>query len=174
MSLEIISDSGSDDLDPTGGWGDVPKADRPLWSRYMVDHLPWFPGVTVMCFMAPGVMNGNTRAPEIWKQTAQDLHAAGFTPLSYYLLAELLKSKHHGSILDQTTHGHLFDTWFTAGDRPTTFRLAATAWKPWLEHVADGESPRRALEHMLKGEKLAPLGTVVSLSNGEVISRAND
>lgn len=158
MSLSLIGPGEADTLDPTDGWGEVPDADRPLWSRYMVDHLPWFPGVTAMNYVAPGVTNGGTRAPKIWKDTAQGLHRAGFTPMHYYLLAELVAAAWKNGDLDEDAHAHLFEQWFTGPFG--SFRLEAEKWKPWLGRLARSESPRRALQHMLHGEDLPPLGTL--------------
>lgn len=152
MSQFLVSPDSADGLDPSDGWGEVPVEDRPLWSRYMVDHLPWFPGIAIMGLIAPGVANDHTRAPRVWRQTAQELHKAGFTPATYYLLAELLKSARFRDEIDETEHGHLFSSWFHQNKTIITFRLAAEAWKPWLERVAKGESPRKSLERMLKGE----------------------
>ena len=149
---------GVDHLDPAEGWGEVPEADWPLWSRYMADHLPWFPGVTSMVFIARGVINGGTRAPKIWKNTAADLHRAGFTPMHYFLLAEMLSDMRKNGDLDEATHGHLFEQWFSGPH--ASFRLDAEAWKPWLERLERAESPRRALMHMLSGGDLPPLGTL--------------
>lgn len=162
MSLILVGSGKSDELDPTDGWGDVPDADRPLWSRYMVDHLPWFPGVTVMNFIAPGVMNGGTRAPAVWKETARELHAVGFTPIQYYLLAELLKKARERGELDETIHAQFFTQWFTEHRGPVTFRLQPDSWKPWLDRLKHAESPRRALQHTLHGETLPPLGMLVT------------
>ncbi|MTE23213.1 hypothetical protein [Microbacterium sp. ZXX196] len=148
MSLIVVESGAADELHPADGWGDVPAADRPLWSRYLADHLPWFPGVSAMARLVPGVTNGGTRAPQLWKDTARSLHAAGFTPADYYLLAELLGSRIDA--LDVTRHAPLFELWPTDGDRrPRTFRLNARRWTPWLEAVRAGESPRRALERIL-------------------------
>ncbi|MGO2932498.1 hypothetical protein [Microbacterium sp.] len=161
MSISLVGSGAgaADDLNPAEGWGEVPEADRPLWSRYMVDHCPWFPGVTVMNFIAGGVMNGGTRAPKIWKDTAADLHRAGFTPMQYYLLAELLSGARKNGDLDESAHGHLFEQWFQGS--PTFFRLAAEAWKPWLERLERAESPRRALTHILSPGNVPPLGTLI-------------
>ena len=160
MSL-IYVDSGADDnLDPADGWDDVPEADRPLWSRYMVDYMPWFPGAIIMNYIAPGVMDGGTRAPQLWKDTARALHDAGFTPADYYLLATLLKG-HLGDKLDVHRHAHLFELW-PDKDRAGNFRLTPSAWKPWLERVRAGESPRRAVEHILTGGRPLAMGTLVT------------
>lgn len=157
MSHFLAGPTGSDDLHPARGWGDVPIADRPLWSRYMVDHTPWFPGVTVMVHIAPGVLNGNTRAPRIWKDTAQALHAAGFTPAEYYLLSEIIESRLDA--FDVHRHAALFELWPTERTRgPRAFRLNPTRWVPWLERVRAGESPRRALDWLLADGEPAPLG----------------
>ncbi|MGO1266874.1 MAG: hypothetical protein ACTMIY_09615 [Microbacterium gubbeenense] len=165
MSLIVIGTEGTDELHPADGWGDVPVADRPLWSRYMVDHLPWFPGVTVMIHMAPGVMHGNTRAPQIWKDAARALDAAGFAPADYYLLAELLKSQIER--LDVNRHAPLFELWPTDGERrPRTFRLNPVRWVPWLEKVHAGESPRRALDWILSDGHPAPMGGLYPLNGG--------
>ncbi|WP_156761053.1 hypothetical protein [Microbacterium karelineae] len=158
MSLINVDSGDRDDLDPHDGWGDVPEADRPLWSRYMIDHLPWFPGAVIMAHLAPGLLNGNTHAPKTWKDTARALHAAGFTPAQYYLLAELLKSEFTRGTLDIRAHAHLFELWPHERRGPIQFRLNAHAWAPWLERVAAGESPRRALQHVLRGGHLPPLG----------------
>ncbi len=172
MHFELITPNGSDDLDQIIGWGDVPIEDRPLWSRYMVDHSPWFPGTTAMAHIAPGVINGGTRAPKVWKQTAQELHQAGFTPANYYLLAELLTSPRFQAELNEAEHSHLFKSWF--GVR-MEFRLAAEEWEPWLERLAKGESPRRALQHMLKGDVLPPIASFVPTSPGVAFTiSAND
>lgn len=173
MSLIYVANGANDHLDPSDGWGDVPQADRPLWSRYMVDHLPWFPGATIMNLMAPGVMNGGTRAPQIWKDAAQALHAIACTPLQYYVLAELLKDKYRNDELTQDEHGHLFEEWFTERRGPVTFKLAPAKWKPWVERVQRFESPRRALDHVLRGDSLPPIGMIVSRS-GEVRQVTND
>lgn len=157
MSLIYVDSGERDELDPNDGWGGVPEADRALWSRYMVDHLPWFPGTTIMAHMAPGVMNGNTRAPRVWKDTARALHAVGFTPHLYYLLAELLRD----AALDVHEHAHLFELWPTRERGPLQFRLTPSAWIPWLERVTNGESPRRALHHILAGGNPTPLGAYV-------------
>ncbi|MGF3054659.1 hypothetical protein ACQUSY_11980 [Microbacterium sp. YY-03] len=165
MSLIVIGREGADELHPTDGWGDVPVADRPLWSRYMVDHLPWFPGVTVMNYVAPGVMNGNTRAPQIWKETARGLHAAGFTPADYYLLSELIMSSLE--TIDMNRHAPLFELWPTSNERrPRIFRLNPTRWVPWFEKVRAGESPRRALEWVLADGKPAPMGGLYPTNGG--------
>lgn len=161
MSLILVGSGKSDDLDPTDGWGDVPEADRPLWSRYMIDYLPWFPGVTVMSFIAPGVVNGGTRAPRVWKDTARELHAAGFTPIQYYLLAELLKRVRERGELDEAIHAQFFKQWFTESHGPVTFRLQPESWKPWLDRLKRAESPQRALQHILRGEELPPLGMLI-------------
>ena len=168
MSVIVVGSGETDGLHPVDGWGDVPFFDRPLWSRYMVDHLPWFPGVTVMVMIAPGVMNGNTRAPKVWKETAQALHAAGFFPVDYYLLAELIKSRLE--LLDESRHASLFEQWPTDGKRhPRIFRLNAMRWVPWLEKVRAGESPRRALEWMLSDGDPEPLGGLYSTGGGAPI-----
>ena len=163
---EFEAASGSiDELNSEDGWGDVPVTDRPLWSRYMVDHLPWFPGVIVMVHLAPGVMNGGTRAPQVWKDTARSLHAAGFAPADYYLLAELIKDRI--DVLDVHRHAALFDLWPTDGTRgPRVFRLNAGRWLPWLEDVRAGESPRRALERILYDGELAPIGGLYPRDGG--------
>lgn len=173
MSLTIVGPGEPDELDPTDGWGDVPDEDRPLWSRYMLDHLPWFPGITVMSFIAPGVVNGGTRAPRIWKDTARAVHAAGFTPIQYYLLAELLKEARERGDLNESAHGYLFEEWFTENRGPVTFRLAPEAWRPWLDRLESAESPHRALQHMLRGEELPPIAMLIS-SSGEVERVTND
>ncbi len=81
---------GTHNPDPSAGWGDVHKADRPLWSRYMIDYCPSFPRGMLMSSIDNSVKDITTRIPQVWKQTAAELHSAGFTPLHYYLLAELL------------------------------------------------------------------------------------
>ena len=91
-----------------------------------------------------------------WKDAAAELHGVGFTPIQYYLLAELLKAALGRGELNESTHGHLFKTWFNG--RFSAFQLEAEAWKPWLELLETAESPRRALQHMLQGPKLPPLG----------------
>ncbi|MBV0895154.1 hypothetical protein [Microbacterium sp. NC79] len=165
MSLIVIGGQGADELHPVEGWGDVPVADRPLWSRYMVDHLPWFPGVTVMIHVAPGVMNGNTRAPKIWKDTARGLHAVGFTPADYYLLVELIT--HRIDQLDVNRHAPLFELWPTNDERrPRIFRLNPTRWVPWLEQVRAGESPSRAVDWVLTDGNPRPLGALYP-ANGD-------
>lgn len=165
MSLINVESGEADGLHPVDGWGDVPVADRALWSGYMVDHLPWFPGVIVMCHMAPGVMNGNTRAPRVWKDTARALHAVGFTPADYYLLSELLKSSIDE--LDVSRHARLFELWPTSGERgPRTFRLNPTRWAPWLEKVRAGESPRRALDWILSSGKPRAMGGLFPADGG--------
>lgn len=160
MSFELIGPGDPDPLDPSDGWGDIPVADRPLWSRYMVDHLPWFPGVTIMNLMVPGVMKGGTRAPRIWKDAARGLHAQGFTPLQYYLLATLLRQALAAGELDERIHAPLFEQWFDERRSSTTFRLAPSAWQPWLDRIANAESPGRALDHVLHGDDLPPLGSL--------------
>lgn len=165
MSLIVIGSDGADNLHPSDGWGDIPVEDRPLWSRYMVDHAPWFPGVTAMIHIAPGVMNGNTRAPQIWKDTARALRAVGFTPAEYYLLAELIKSRL--GALDVHRHAALFELWPTDGERgPRAFRLTPSRWVPWLEKVRGGESPRRALDAVLADGDPAPMGGFVPADGG--------
>ena len=160
MSL-IYVDSGTDDnLDPADGWGDVPEADRPLWSRYMVDYMPWFPGAVIMNYIAPGVMNGGTRAPQIWKDAARALHAAGFTPADYYLLATLVTGRFRNE-LDVRRHARLFELW-PDEKRASNFRFTPSAWKPWLEKVRAGESPSRAVEHILTGGRPPAMGTLVT------------
>ena len=126
-----------DNLHPVEGWGDVPETDRPLWSRYMVDHCPWFPGVGLMNFVAAGVVNGGTRAPKIWKDAAIALHRAGFTPMHYYVLAQLLRDERTRGRLNEDAHGHLFEEWFQAPFN--SFRLYAPAWKPWVEGLKGAE-----------------------------------
>ena len=157
MSLFFSGSQGADKLHPVDGWGEVPVTDRKLWSRYMVDHLPWFPGVTVMVHIAPGVMGGNTRAPQIWKDAARALHAVGFTPADYYLLAELIKSRIE--TLDVNRHAQLFEVWPTGGERgPRTFQLNPELWVSWLDQVRAGGSPRRALDWVLSDGNLSPMG----------------
>ncbi len=148
----------SDNVDPTDGWGEVPEADRPLWSRYMLDHCPAFPGATIMNFIAGSVVKGGTRVPQSWKDTAEELHNAGFSPIQYFLLAELLTGARKQGELQATLHGHLFKQWF--GDPYPDFRLNADAWRPWLERLHQAQSPSRALSHILHGWNLPPLGTV--------------
>lgn len=91
-----------------------------------------------------------------WKDAAAELHSAGFTPIQYYLLAELLKAALKTGELSESAHGHLFKKWFEG--RFSVFQLDAEAWKPWLERLATAESTRRALQHMLNGPDLPPLG----------------
>lgn len=151
MSLIYVETGAHDDLDPDDGWGDVPEADRPLWSRYMVDYMPWFPGAVIMNYVAPGVMNGGTRAPQIWKDTAHALHAVGFTPADYYLLATLVRGRFR-TTLDVRRHAHLFELW-PDEERVGNFRFTPSAWKPWLERVRAGESPMRAVGQVLTGAR---------------------
>ena len=150
--------NGSHHRSASDGWGGVPEADRPLWSRYMLDHCPWFPGATIMTFIADGIINGGTRAPQVWKETAQELHGAGFTPLRYFLLAELLSGARKKGELVQEAQGHLFKQWYQ--EPFPAFQLEAQAWKPWLERLQQAQSPIRALSHMLHGAKRAPLGVL--------------
>ena len=159
-----VADGGVEDFETTDGWGEVPEVDRPVWSRYMLDHCPWFPGATIVSFIASGVVNGGSRVPEVWKETAAELHSGGFTPLQYYLLAQLLSDKRRRNELDEATHGHLFKQWYKEGF--PAFQLDAEAWKPWLERLVRAQSPRRALDHMLFGPDLPALGMVMSLSGG--------
>lgn len=132
--------------DPHDGWGDVPVADRPRWTRTFIDHLPWFPGVAMFALCPPGVTDGRASAPPIWKDAAKALHAAGFAPADYYLLAELLASRL--DLLDADRHSGLFELWPTDA-RFRSFRLRPARWVPWLEAVRAGESPRLALEGVL-------------------------
>lgn len=165
MSNFIDGEPEVDGMTPSEGWGDVPVADRALWSRYMMDHLPWFPGALVMAHIAPGVMNGNTRAPQVWKDTARALHAVGFTPADYYLLAELLKGRLDA--LDLHRHAVLFEQWPTDGTRrPRIFRLNPTRWVPWLTEVRAGESPRRAFERILADGHPAPIAVIYPTDGG--------
>ena len=124
----------------------------------MLDHCPAFPGATIMNFIAGSVVKGGTSVPQTWKDTAAELHSAGFSPLQYFLLAELLSSARKKGELQETAHGHLFKQWF--GDYFPDFRLNAEAWRPWLERLHQAQSPRRALSHVLHGSNLQPLGTV--------------
>ena len=172
MQFQRVTPHVTDALDATIGWGDVPIEDRPLWSHYMIDHKPWFPGSNAMAHMAPARRKNGHRAPKDWKQTAQELHQAGFTPANYYLLAELLTSPRFQAELNEAEHSHLFKSWF--GVR-MEFRLAAEEWEPWLERLAKGESPRRALQHMLKGDVLPPIASFVPTSPGVAFTiSAND
>lgn len=162
MSLIYVDSGNRDNLDPADGWGDVPEADRPLWSRYMVDHMPWFPGAVIMNYIAPGVMNGGTRAPQIWKDTARALHAVGFTPVDYYLLATLVTVRgRFRDELDVQRHAHLFELW-PDEKRVGNFRFIPSAWTPWLEKVRAGESPRRAVEYILTGGKPRAMGALIT------------
>ncbi|MGO3660906.1 hypothetical protein [Microbacterium gubbeenense] len=161
----ISADFGaSDKLDPVEGWGDVPEADRPLWSRYLLDYMPWFPGPVIMNYVAPGVTNGGTRAPHVWKDTARNLHAVGFTPADYYLLAVLMKEC-FGTQLDVQRHAHLFELWPDA-KRAGMFRFTPSAWKPWLEKVRAAESPRRAVQYMLTDGRPPALGSLTVEGRG--------
>lgn len=146
---------GADDFDPTDGWGEVPEADRPVWARYMLDHFPWFPGITIMSLVGDG-MAGRRTAFQQWKDAAAELHSLGFTPIQYYLLAELLKDALKRGELNASAHGHLFKKWFEG--HFSILQLNAEAWKPWLDQLAEAESPRRALQHMLRGPRLPPMG----------------
>lgn len=128
-----------------------------MWARYMMDHLPWFPGITIMSLVGDG-MAERRGAFQQWKDAAAELHSAGFTPIQYYLLAELLKAALRSGELNESAHRHLFKQWFDG--RISVFQLDAEAWKPWLERLATAESPRRALQHMLRGPKLPPLGSM--------------
>ncbi len=153
------------------GWGEVPKADRAVWSRYLVDFCPWFPGASLMTLIARGVIRGNDSIPQPWKDAAAELAGAGFTPLQYYLLAQLLSQKRRRGELNEADHGHLFKKWYE--DVSPAFQLDADAWTPWLERLNRAESPRRALDHMLRGSDLPPLGALLS-SAGEVVQVATD
>lgn len=150
----------ADGRDPAEAWGEVPEADRYAWSRYMLDYCPLFPGASIMTFIARGVVNGGDHVPQVWKETAAELHEAGFTPLYYYLLAQLLSEKHRRNELDEAAHGHLFKQWY--GDPFPDFRLDAKAWEPWVRRVVQSESPGRALQHMLHGTDLPALGMLIS------------
>lgn len=105
-------------------------------------------------------MNGGTRAPQIWKDTARALHAAGFTPAEYYLLATLVHGRFR-TTLDVHRHAHLFELW-PDEKRVGNFRFTPSAWKPWLEKVRAGESPLRAVEHILTGGKPPVMGGLVT------------
>lgn len=147
----------SNNVDPGDGWGEVPEADRPLWSSYMLDHRPSLPAATIMAFIANSVVKGGTGVPQTWKDTAAELHNAGFSPIQYFLLAELLSDARKQGELQVDVHGHLFKQW-PGGSRPG-FRLNAEAWRPWLQCLQQGQSPSRALRHVLHGPNLPPLGT---------------
>lgn len=146
----------SDDLSPTDWWGDVPDADRSMWSRYMLDYCPWFPGVTMMGLVAPGVLNGGTRAPRRWKQLAQRLVAVGFTPTDYYLLCQDLAIRLARDQITEERHGRLFDRWGTG--RFWGFEPNATAWSCWPLHIRAGRSPRRATDYVLSDGTPRPMG----------------
>lgn len=139
-------------------WGSVPDADRPVWARYMLDHCPRFPGATAMNMIAAHVIEGGTGVPTDWQETAAELHSAGFTPIHYYLLADLLRDVRNENQLDEATRGHFFKEWYQ--ERRPGFRLNAEAWKPWLERVGQGQAPRRALRHVLKGSDVPATGEV--------------
>jgi len=165
MHSLIDAAGGSDDLSPTEGWGAVPEGDRPLWSRYMLDYMPWFPGVTMMTFVAPGVLNGGTGAPLRWKRLAQRLHAVGFTPTDYYLLCQDLDVRRERGRLTEEAHGRFFDVW--GRGRFWGFEPRTELWAPWPAHVRAGRSPRRATDYVLSdgtpsplGHHIAPQGTI--------------
>ncbi|MGI6879724.1 hypothetical protein [Microbacterium sp. gxy059] len=154
--------------DPDASWGDVPEADRPLWSRYLLDHLPRRNGPLILSYIARGIVGGGTNAPDSWRQAARDLHAVGFTPLEYYLLCEILRSTRLRRELHPRDHAHLFELWpVDEPNRLPAYRLNAEAWRPWLEKVRAGASPKRAALRILHGDALPPLGGVVSLRTGD-------
>lgn len=134
----------------------MPEADRPLWSRYMIDYCPSFPGGMLMSAIDNSVKDITTRIPQVWKQTAAELHSAGFTPLRYYLLAELLADLRERNKLNQAAHGRLFRQWFK--DPVPAFQLKAEGWKPWLERLNRAESPSRALDYVLHDADVPRLG----------------
>lgn len=118
-----------------------------------------------MTLIARGVVYGGDRISQYWKDVAADLHDAGFTPIQYYLLANLLKDELERGKLDEAEHGYLFERWF--GERYPDFVLLAEAWKPWLERLTRVESPTRALRHMLYGDNVPAMGFLISRS-GEI------
>lgn len=160
MVTLITADSDPDDLSPTNGWGDVPESDRPRWSRYMVDYAPWFPGVTMMLSIAPGVLRGGTMVPRQWKDLARRLHDIGFTPTDYYLLCQDLELRLERQELTEAEHGRFFDRW--GAGRFWQFVPNADLWAPWPQHVRAGRSPRRATDYVLSDGAPRPMGYAVA------------
>lgn len=163
-----VADGSADDLSPTEGWGDVPPADRPLWSRYMLDYCPWFPGVTTMIFVAPGVLSGGTRAPRPWKDLAQKFHVAGFTPVDYYLLCQDLDLRLERGSLSEEAHGRFFATW--GRGRQWGFVPRVELWSEWPRHVRSGRSPRRATDYVLSDGSPEPLASHASAPGWQPIA----
>lgn len=102
------------------------------------------------------VNHGSTQIPQVWKETAAELHSAGFTPIRYYLLAELLADLRERNKLDPAAHGRLFRQWFK--EPVPAFQLRAEAWKPWPERLNRAESPSRALDYVLHDADVPRLG----------------
>ncbi len=154
----LISASGSDDLNPSAGWGDVPEADRARWSRYMLDYTPWFPGITMMgSFVAPGILAGGSGAPKQWKEHARDLHELGYTPTDYYLFSQQLELRLVTGRLLEMEHRRYFAKWGTGNPR-WGFIMQSDAAKVWLGHLRAGRSPRRAMDYTLTDGNPPPMG----------------
>jgi len=158
--VTLVGADGVDDLSPRDGWGDVPESERAAWARYMLDFTPWFPGITMMTYVAPGIVGGGTAAPRAWKQLAARLHAAGFTPTDYYLLCQDLALRLEQGRLTEAAHGRFFDTWGSAWQ--WGFVPKADEWMPWPAHLRAGRSPRRATDYVLSGGNPEPLGRAVA------------
>jgi len=163
-SLISVEDGFADHLSLTEGWGDIPEQDRPLWSRYMLDYAPWFPGVAMMTFVAPGLLNGGASAPRQWKALAIRLHAVGFTPTDYYLLCQDLGLRLARQQLTEAEHGRFFEKW--GPGRFWQFVPNVELWTPWPRHLRAGRSPKRATDYILSdgaprpmGYRVAPAGT---------------
>ncbi|GAB3653076.1 hypothetical protein GCM10027591_09800 [Zhihengliuella somnathii] len=150
MTIVNVETNAQDTLSPHEGWGEIPASERPLWTRYLTTHLPWFPGRTGMALTVQHLAaTDGLGAPALWKRHARDLHAAGFNPLQFYVLAQVVREALERGRLDPARHGHLFEHWPESSRGPLVFRLAAHEWEPWLRHVRDGESPHRALRAVL-------------------------
>lgn len=143
------------DLSPREGWGDVPVADRPTWTRYMLDYPPLFPGAFIMAMLAPGMLDGGTSALQPWKDLAQRLHAVGFTPTDYYLLCQDLALRIEEGAVTREEHDRFFDRW---GDRVWGHVPKVALWAAWPRLVRSGRSPRRATDYILSDGSPAPLG----------------
>ncbi|MBG6084456.1 hypothetical protein [Zhihengliuella flava] len=131
-------------------WGEIAESERPLWVRYFSAHPPSPQNCGAATPTARGVDPTSGRAvPSSWARNARQLSAAGFTPLQFYVLAQVIAEAFEHGQLAPGRHRHLFERWPAANHGPLAFRLCAEEWTPWLAQVRAGSSPHAALATVL-------------------------
>jgi len=138
MSAQELSGT-DDDL-----WGGVPREQRLAWLRVASRYWPAFPGSILGGYTSNALAGGSLVRRESLIRVARNAYDAGFSPVEYGLLRELIT----GRVPDHLVISR--DPRAEYADR--FFEIDARQWRDWLRAVRAGELPATALERFLHPE----------------------